>query len=316
MATKSRNIEVLSTGIVYTEESRNRPTFADLLHFIDNKEYREHSKIYEFKLMQTVVADCMVGLIITTQDKDIPPKRHKETKLFTPIDIDVATEGLAFGNIFLYDTTRNIILYEVNRNGCFIPQLKEFIYSLWNAANINDRFSLTFPIIFRRHEYERMLRMDFYKNICVELLNPRELVQCFNEETDSLANNILKYNIAAGVRNNANSITIKQTSLTRRLNPMGLSATLIKDIIDVIRLKIVKQERGQNIKTLKVEGYFDDPESGKGVKTIDILGETFKESFRITDIEIQSDVQEIERRIGIETTYQKILPELIRIIGG
>ena len=316
MATKSRNIEVLSTRIAYTEESRVRPTFEQLLQYLDRREFRQQNKIYEFNLLQTTIPECLVGIIITTQDKDIPPKRHKITKQFTPVDIDIAIEGLAFGNIFLYDQRRNILLYEINKNGCFIPQLMDFIYTTWNAQYEFDRFGLSFPIIFRRHEYERMLRMNFYKNICVELLNPRELIQCFDEESDSLANNILKHNILAGIRNNANIITIKQTSLIRRLNPMGLSSTLIKDIVDIVRLRIANQGRIQNIQTLQVEGYFDDTESGKGIKTIDILGETFKEAFRITDIEIQRDVQENERRIGIETVYHRILPELNTILGG
>jgi len=315
MTKKTRNIEVLSTNITYLPESQNRPSFVQILQFLNGKEYRYVEKIFEFKLMRTQIQNCYLGIIITIQDKDIPPKRNKITKEFHPVDIDIATEGLGFANVFLYDELRNVLLYEVNRNGCFIPQLQDFIYSKWNTDHEVDRFSISFPSIFKINEYQKMLRMSYYKTIIIELLNPRELVQCFNEETDSLANNIIKHNIVAGVENNANSITIKQTVFKKRLNPLGLSATLVQDLVDVVKSRIADRGRRFDIQTLKVEGYFDDVELGKSLKPIDLLGDTFKESFKIEDIEVQSDVQELERKEGIEAVYHRILPEIRNIIG-
>jgi hypothetical protein len=35
------------------------------------------------------------------------------------VNINPTTQGLAYANIFLYDIQRNILLYEVNKFGCF-----------------------------------------------------------------------------------------------------------------------------------------------------------------------------------------------------
>ena len=48
---------------------------------------------------------------------------------------------------------------------------------------------------------------------------------------------------------------------------------------------------------------------------VNILSDTFDESFGITDIQKQTDVQETERKEGIERLYNQLLPEFIQIMG-
>jgi hypothetical protein len=310
MANKKRYINVLSTKITFAEESvSNNTTFADILRFMNGKEYRYSDKIFEFSLMDSTIENCIVGIIETTQDKDIPPIKDKRTKQFSQVDINPATQGLAFANIFLYDIQRNIFLYEINKNGCFPKQLSEFIVAKWNAENEDVKFDLTFPAVFRANEYQRMLQMNYYKRIIIELYKPDELINCFDENTESLENNILKHNLQVSTQTNADTIKLEQVAIAKRLNPMGLSHTLVKGFVDAVKLNIADKGFIHNIQTLKVTGYSGDPED-KALKPIDILGDTFKEYFKITDIQVQSDVQRMERKVRIEELYNKILPEL------
>ncbi|MCL2247418.1 MAG: hypothetical protein FWC10_09980, partial [Lentimicrobiaceae bacterium] len=265
-----------------------------------------------FSLLRTSIKDCIVGIIITTQDRDIPPIRNKRTKQYSQVNIDPHTQGLAFANIFLYDTKRNILLYEINRSGCFPTQLTEFIYTRWGERENDVRFDLTFPAVYRANEYQRMLEMDYYKKIIVELYRPAELINCFEENIDSMAN-IIKQNIRAGQETNADILKIEQVALRKRINPMGLSRSFVKGLIDAVTLNIVDKGFRENIQTLKVEGYTSDPENRRRVKPIDILADTFNEHFKIRDIQLQSDVQQSERQEGIENLYSRLLPEFNRL---
>ena len=313
MPTKKRYIDVFSTKLRFVEDSVSNPIFADILRFMDGKECRLSGKIYEFSLINTTIPNCIVGIIITTQDKDIPPKRNKENKVFYPLEIDTEVEGLAFANIFLYDTRKNIFLYEINKNGCFPKQLITFIYKIWNAENEDIRFDLSFPTIFRANEYQRMLQMRYYKKITVELFNPTELITCFDESTNSLENNILKYNLQASNQNNADTLLFEQIAMDKKLNTTGLRPSVVKGIVDAIINYIAGRGHRQNIQTLEVVGYSENPED-KAQKTIDLIADTFNEYFRITDIQVQEHVQQEERKEGIESLYVKLLPEFNQLI--
>jgi hypothetical protein len=309
MADKKRYIDVLSTNLTFAEDLTTTLSFANILRFMNGKEYRYREKIFECSLLDTTIRDCIVGLIVTTQDRNIPPIRNKRTKKYSQVNINPTTQGLAYANIFLYDIQKNILLYEVNKFGCFPNQLKEFVYSKWNAKNENQRFELNFPAVLKVNAYQRMLNMSHYKKIIVELFNPKELINCFDENSDSIENNILKQNLQLSSQNNADIFKLEQIAISKKHNKSGLTRPLVKGLIDAVRLNILDKGFRQNIQTLKVEGYAEDPED-KGYKPIDLLADTFNEYFNITDIQLQSNVQQEERKQGIEDLYDKLLPQL------
>ncbi|MDR1562797.1 MAG: hypothetical protein LBS54_06930 [Dysgonamonadaceae bacterium] len=309
MAGKKRYIDVLSTKLTFTEDSAENPTFTDILRFMNGKEFRYKEKIFECALLDTTIVNCIVGLIVTTQDRNIPPIRNKRTKEYSKVNINPTTQGLAYANIFLYDIQRNILLYEVNKFGCFPNQLKEFVYAKWNAENENQRFELNFPAVLKVHAYQRMLNMSHYKKVIVQLYNPRELINCFDENSDSIENNILKQNLQLSNQNNADIFKFEQIAIAKKYNPTGLTRSLVKGLIDAVKLNILDKGFRQNIQTLKVEGYSEDTED-KGYKPIDLLADTFNDYFKIPDIQLQINVQQYERKQGIEGLYSKLLPQL------
>ena len=319
MATKARYVDVLSPR-VNVQEGAEPVLFEDILRFMENKEYRLGEKSFKFTLYNNPAqAHYIEGLVITTQDSDIPPKRNKRTGAFSPVSIDTNEEGFAYANVFLYDTHRKVLVYEINKNGCFPRQFAEAVYEHWNVPVVAEegeeavqrtRFNLTFPVFARRDEYERMLRMNYYKKVSIELVNPEGLVENQLEEQDSIENWI-KSSVARAAGCNANVIRLEQTAFSRKLNPEGLSHNGVKEIVDKVKTLF---GRG-NIQKLEVQGYTDDAEDPRKCRPVDLLTDAFKEFFRIENIQVHRDLQSPARKQGIESLYNKILPEIQQILG-
>lgn len=311
--TKKRNIDVLSVKMTFREGEQN-VSFRDVLNYMNGKEFRCNEKIFNLSLLDTNRENCILGLIETTQDSDIPPKRNKRTGVYSSVQIDTRQEGFAYANIFLYDYERNVFLYEINRNGCFPNQLKKFIISCWKEDENNILFDLNFPAVVRADEYERMLQMNWYKKIKIELFNPVELQNSITEDSDSIYNNIVQQQIRAGVQTNANTIIIEQIA-QKRINIAGLSRSMIMGLTDYVKRFLGNGFR-QNVQTLEIQGYtYDSEDDSNKCKTINIIADSFDEYFRITEIQIHNDVQQRERKEGIEGLYDKLLPGIRRLIG-
>lgn len=315
MANKKRDVDVLSVNFKYAEGETQTVQFVEILNYMNGKEFRMDEKLFNFSLLDCQISNCMMAIIVTTQDSDIPPKRNKRTGVYSQVQINTTEEGFAYANILFYDVRRNILLYEVNKNGCFPNQLRDFIYHHWNADENNVRFDLSFPHVIRANEYQRMLQMNYYKKISIELYAPTELMNCFEENSDSLYNNFIKHQINMGAQSNANTITIEQVALQKRINPMGLSRSMVQGLVDAVKLNIADSGHRYNVQQLRIEGYTYDSEDPNKCKPIDILADSFNEYFKIPDIQVHSDVQQSDRIIGITDLYNKLLPEF-RQLGG
>jgi len=314
--TKRKKVDVVSPIIALNENDENpTPSFEDILRSLDGKKQTLRGKAFEFSLLETDLEHCTVGMVVTNQVRDIPPKKNKLTGHYEAVQIDLAKEGLAFANVFIYDSQRNVLIYEVNRNGCYLDQLRTFILSKWNGNNDNVTLNqVHFRAVVRHHEYDRMLGMNYFKRIRLEMMNPSSMVECFREENDSLFNNLLRNNAKAGRNGNADVFVLEQIALNKQVNPTGLARAAVRGIVDTVRLNLPGGMLRQNIKTLVVEGYTTDSESPKKLVPIDLLADSFKETFKLTDVQVHIDVQQQERTEGIERVYERILPELRRII--
>lgn len=313
MATKARNVEVMAPRITVSE-GEGLVQFGDILRFMNGRVYHLIGKQFNFILLGDPAHDVnIVGYVVTTQDSDIPPKRNKNTGAFSAVQINPRIEGFAYANIFLYDTSRNVFVYEVNKNGCYPNQFIDAVYANWNINDADEdartRFDLKLLPFVRLNEYNRMLQMSYYKKICVELANPQGLVAKLREENDGIGN-LLKYTAQNAYDNNANSVRLEQVASSRRLNPQGLSHNVIRGIVD----KILSKCR-EDIQHLEVHGYNEDVDDSRRCRPVDLLADTFNESFRIGDIQVHTNLQITERRTGIEGLYNRILPEIRQIIG-
>ena len=94
MATKSKRIEVVSPSIKCYGEN---VSFKQLLETVNSVKFQMEFKDHEIKLMNSELPNCSVGIVITGQNKDLPPKRNNQTGEFQQLNLDVHTEKLSFG---------------------------------------------------------------------------------------------------------------------------------------------------------------------------------------------------------------------------
>ena len=303
----SVHINSLSGGVT--------PTFNQLLSCIEANEYYVNGKLFELSMLDSEVQGVAMAFIETTQDSDLPPVKNKQSKELTALDINPNEEGLAFANILLYDTRLNVLIYEINRNGCYLGKLKEWIERRWNENHEEQEIEINFPAIIRRNEYNRVIGMTNYRKLVCKLLNPTQIVYEMNNHSESLAEQIIRQQAENGIQTGADFVTIEQNCTLLRLNPHGLSRDFVRGVADFTRNLLQRTRLRQNVETIEITGYTIDPESNRQkIRTIDLLADTFDESFMIPEVQLQVNLQREDRKAGILRLYERIAPELRQII--
>jgi len=291
------------------------PTFNQLLSCIEANEYYVNGKLFELSMLDSEVQGVAMGFIETTQDSDLPPVKNKQSKELTALDINPNEEGLAFANILLYDTRLNVLIYEINRNGCYLGKLKEWIERRWNENHEEQEIEINFLAIIRRNEYNRVIGMTNYRKLVCKLLNPTQIVYEMNNHSESLAEQIIRQQAENGIQTGADFVTIEQNCTLLRLNPHGLSRDFVRGVADFTRNLLQRTRLRQNVETIEITGYSIDPESNRQkIRTIDLLADTFDESFMIPEVQLQVNLQREDRKAGILRLYERIAPELRQII--
>lgn len=293
------------------ENSENSISFVEILNLLNGKKYTNPTgKQYEFHLQHTDKLNCLVGIVITTQDKDLAPKKNKFTDEISPIELDPATEGLAYANVFLYDVNLNVLIYEINRNGCFLNN----IIDIYNEETISDdeKYNLEFLAVVRKAEYERFLNMYYIKEFELDIAEPRAVLQEFQDAEDSIAK-ALRTHLEAGLQANTDKVTLHYTAAGKRANPQGLTRSRIKRLVDAARQILRTPQRG-NIDVLRVKGYLEDVENIKSIQPINLIADTFRTLYiNLPTAIIHTNLQVDDRKQEIERVYEKIKSELQRI---
>lgn len=248
-----------------------------------------------------------MGIVMTGQNKDLPPKRNNRTGEFSQLNLDVNREKLSFGNIFLYDSRINILFYELNMNGCYLDKLAENIQTYWNSQ-YDDKIELSFVPVSRKGEYQRLMKMGYYKEFYVELTNPTEILQDYKDNTSSLFSMAKSY-ISKGMKNRSDVFVLKFATFGKQVNKIGLSAKSILDLAKSFGFLLAGEQR-KNVKKLQVKGYFTDPNEPQTLQPINLVSDVFTIYIKLTVHTLPSNLQETERKEEIEKLYQKHLPEL------
>lgn len=311
---KPKRIEVLSTKMKFIEGTaeEDKVNFEDVLVFMNGRKFPDEYKEYEIKIIDSDCENCIIGIAITGQNKNLPPKRDRTTGVFSKLNLDIEKETLSFGNIFLYDKVLNIFLYEVNVNGCYLDKLITFIQQEWMKVNSDIKFDLSFPSISRKGEYERMLNMTYFKQIVIELTNPTEILQDYKDNKSLLFSTIKRY-LKDGVQTNADTMIINLSTFGKRTNRIGLDRIGVLKLMNSAR-SLLSGTQKKNVKTLTVKGYLTDPNERDTIKPVNLIADTFNIFIRVSVDVLLSDLQEGERKVEIERLYQKYLSEFKYIL--
>ncbi len=314
MPTRKRKVDIVSVEVKCLSDG-DAPQFTQLLRCIEAEEYYVNSKLFEFSMLGFERESLSIALVETTQDSDLPPVKNKQSKELTALDINPNEEGLAFANILLYDECLNVLIYEINRNGCYLGKLKEWIERRWNENHEDQQIEVNFPAIIRQNEYNRVLGMTNYRKLTCKLLNPTQIVREMNNRNESLAEQIVRQQAENGSQTGADFVTIEQNCTSLRLNPNGLSRDFVTGIVDFTRGLLRRRGLREYVDTIEITGYVIDPESNRQKqRTIDLFADTFDESFTIPEVQLQENLQREDRKAGVLRLYDRIGPELRQII--
>lgn len=315
---KKKYVEVLTPRVKCLSQSHSEVTFCGMLSYMSGKTVYYNDKEYIVKIYGSGnIENCMEGIVITGQNKDIPPKRNRQTGEFSALSVDIAHEKLSFGNAFLYDKKLNVLLYERNKNGCFIDTLAKFIMEIWNQdeeEHEDIKIELDFIAILRKGEYARALKMGYYKEFIAEFTNPKEILEAMADDNSSLYG-ISKRCAIEAVKAKSDRFEIKMSTFGKQYNKDGLSFRTIKNHLESIR-RLLEGQIKSHVEKVRIKGYSSDPEESSSMQTIDLVADVFKPYFRLTSNSLNSNLQEVERRQELRKVYQDMRSEIARCIDN
>lgn len=319
MATrKKKYVEVLTPRVKCLSQNDSEITFSDILSYMTSKTVHYSDKEYIVRAYSSDNPEnCQEGIIVTGQNKDIPPKRNNQAGKFSALPVDIAHEKLSFGNAFLYDKELNVLFYERNKNGCFIDTLAKFIKQIWNQdkeEHEDIKIELDFIAILRKGEYERALKMGYYKEFIAEFTNPKAILEEMANDNSSLYG-ISKRCATEAFKAKSDRFEIKMSTFGKQVNKDGLSLRTIKEHLKSVRT-LLKGRMKCNVEKVRIKGYSSDPEESSSMQTIDLVADVFKPYFRLTSNSLNCDLQEAERRHELRKVYQDIRPDVARCISN
>lgn len=304
MSKSKKRIEVLQPIVKSTEDN---VTFEKLILACNKYIYANDFKDYELTVLSQKDG-VTVGIITTGHNKNLPPKKNKATGSHSTLGIDITKGNLSFGNVFLYDATLNVLFYEVNKNGCYLDDLKAYLQNKWNIDNTENLVDVNFYLVSRKGEYERLLKMSYFKEFQAVIANPTEVLQEIEDNESSLLG-IARKCVSDAAKANTDTLVVKFSTHGKKINKTGLGRqTILKYVRSFQHLFSIGQKR--NVQVLKVQGYFSDPELPTTLQPINLIADTFTIYISLTDKLLHNDLQEAEREAEVKKLYLKHLPEL------
>lgn len=192
-------------------------SFEDTLQCVVNLLCQNPKKTYTVKTFDGSLEGCKEGYVITEQNKDLPPKRNRSTGEFDSLGLDLDNETLAYANVYLYNSNMNVLLYEMNGNGCYLDDLGEMIMNVWNAdANHQVKIiELHFVDVITAAEYKKMTSMNYFKEFHVIVTCPSEIKrECDSLQRSSYSN--IRSCIDQAASSNSDTLDMKLTTFGKK----------------------------------------------------------------------------------------------------
>lgn len=249
--------------------------------------------------------EYIVGLVETTRNENVPPKKNTKNKKISPLGLS-ADEGLAYANVFLFEKRRGIIMYEVNKFGCFINHFLEYIYKCYKKAEDIAAFNIELSPVLKANEYRRMLDMRFHKSLEIKIANPSEILKDYNHKNDAL------WNLFVDAKKIHSERVTTKYEVSARGHSTGLASNSLKSIVDRL-LEIANGPHGKDVEKIEVVGYLQD--SDEGLAPIDLIADRFGAEIELDEPRENSDLLEFQRQSQIIALYKASISEFDEIFG-
>ncbi|MDP3493822.1 MAG: hypothetical protein Q8R82_11960 [Hyphomonadaceae bacterium] len=309
MASTKKKLEVYTVTFI-TEEGSDL-TFEKVLlsKTIENFVAFINKKDVSVSILEK--GDIIVGIVETSRRDNVPPKKHKKAKKISKLGL-TDDEGLAYGNVFLYEKERKILFYEVNKFGSYINHfLNCLIQCCGEDEKWEERFNVEVRPILQPEEYTRMMKMNYYKSLEVKFSNPNALIKEFEHKNNALAKTVeLTQQLGTETFNGKFEVRSKKQGGS------GLSSVTIRDIVDKAQALLSSKSGQENLQKLVVYGYaVDEDDLAERLEPIDLLADRYIKYFTLNEPRENIDLLQPQRRKKIKEVYAKSLEDFELMFG-
>lgn len=305
MNTKKCKVDIVSVQVKQLEKETVKMSFADILKHpeIVNQEKTIGNRIVNYTIIEET-EKYIIGFLRSTLDKDLPAKIDKKTKEISKLDVK-ESEGLAYGSIFLYSKDLSSIFFEINKNCIYLDSFRKFIINCYldsNELKNQTSFDIIFGTIYRKHEYERAIRMVQFKEFKMKVHQPGALLEEIKSVNSSLEDKVeLDFLSELGNAAELNSDIAEIHYKVSAKREKGLYKNKILPIIEKFHKLLGFSQVRDLIDVVEIVGYTVD--NSKAKKPIDLLGDIYYGSFKISVPRLDSNLQKKERKDCIKNLY-------------
>ncbi|WP_316753869.1 hypothetical protein [Pedobacter gandavensis] len=297
---KEKKIEVVQVKIKTIDGSELK--FEDILLNGDfqNADKKSSGKFSQFVYIQDY-PDYVVGIVQSTKMDSTPPKRNINTNITMSLGL-LTEEGLVYGNVFLFNKEKSVLLYETTRDGLFIGQLDSFIYDLVRDYDDIIKFDIKFHTLMNANAMEKLLKMGDKKSIHIQFANPEQMLKKIKNEQKSI-----KEIAAPGKALGADFIDVTYKIDAYKTNYLHNGA--INNMLEFINSKFDLLR--ENVKKFSIKGYEEDEEK---VTEVDFIKDKMIEKIRYTDTKNMADLKPTERKQEIILAYERLRSDIYRYL--
>lgn len=303
MALKKRKVEFYKVFIKSLNgEKDSDTTFEEIITSKDvvGQEVYVKGKDLEIKIYKND-KDIIVGLIETSRNNNVPPKKNKKARKLSKLGLNI-DEGLAYGNVFLYDKKRKILLYEINKFGCYLDHFVTYIYSALKAtkSDLYKKFRIKLEVVLTANEYRRILNMDFHKAIEVQIAQPKAIIKDLKHKNGAL------YNVCESASDLESSRLSAKFEVEGRRKTKGLSTKTVKEVMRDIS-NLLKTKSSEKVQKVIVSGYENDV---KKIQKIDLIANRYLKHITLDEPRENLDLLERQRSKEIKDLHKNCITDL------
>lgn len=263
-----------------------------------NKEVYLKGKDLELKVFANN-EDYLVGIIETSRNNNLPPKKSKKAKTLSRLGLNI-DEGLAYGNVFLFDKKRNILMYEVNKFGCYLDHFISFIYSALKDTTLFKKFKIKLEVVLTSDEYNRIVNMNFHKSVEIQIANPDKIMEEFKHKNGAI------YNVCESANQFNSSRVFAKFEVEAKKTKKGLTTKTVTEVLNEVT-SLLQGRSAENIQKVIVTGYENDIEK---LQKIDLIADRYIREIALDEPRENNNLLEKQRTDAIVSLHKGCLNDL------
>jgi hypothetical protein len=286
---------------------------------------QEVNKRYELKYVEDRRQQYgyIVGLMVGTKVRNIAPLHRPGTDDFRALnelnpeenlgEVDDSSEnagdqGLAYGNVFLYYPSLNVVIYETSHFGVSIGRFSQYINELSKMSGNHTNLDFWFMSVFSESGYRRLMNHGTIELFSFKLKRPVQV-----EESE--------YNRYRSV---GQAIRVAQDLHAGK----GMEIKLTADKDDGLEKGTIQQyinwfvrDRNQPNPVLKkasISGKLSNDNSEESEETVniaDIFNAVLKDEIQLTESTFNENLQAVERKRQIREVFGRKFNEINRSLN-